>query len=131
MFCQKCGSEISEESNFCTKCGSQISKPHTSPWMFGEDLQQRPSAESIRHDQSKVEMNMPTYQPQPVNTPQQSIQKRQTTSKWLIPVIIMATLVIVATILYATANKCDNCDDYFWGEPHNFWGYDVCDDCWH
>lgn len=131
MFCQKCGSKISNDSNYCGNCRNVISiAPHGSPWMLGADLQQKSTKENIGCNQPEAKIATPTRCTQPIGE-SQILSKSQIQIKWLIPIIIIATVVIALTILFATATKCDNCGDYLWGKGHKYWVYNVCEECWH
>ena len=132
MYCPKCGNKNEDFASFCVCCGQTlVHNAVNSSWKSAGDIsgekQQNRSGAPVQ----------PVYSP-PVNTDRHNVESivvkhvgKSTASELLIPVIIIATVAIVAAILLSTAKKCENCNSFFWGEGHYFLGYPICDDCWH
>lgn len=132
MYCPKCGHKNEDSAKYCMGCGQALTAAAAdSPWRSAGSI---PGEEQRIRPETPVQ---PVYSP-PVSTGVHNVApiviehtRKSAASKWLIPVIIIATLAIVATILFSTAKKCENCGKMFWGESHYFLGYTICDDCWH
>lgn len=147
MFCKTCGAQLADDAAFCSKCGNAVAKvntysPTNSVWKAAGDLGvYAPAADDRSRQSASTET---TYNSGPssnfVSPPNSTVQQapviiqtapaKTASKKWLIPVIIISTLVLAATILLATAKKCDHCGKLFWGQGHNLFGYEICDECW-
>ena len=96
-YCENCGAELKENSKFCQECGSEVSSEPLEQEEFCPNC-----GESIANSENFCE-NCGTN----LNTPQ--VVKNDTKNniknilkKYQIPLIITATVIVVAVIIYAT-----------------------------
>ena len=99
-YCENCGAELRDDSKFCQECGSEVSQN-----LAEQDNYCTNCGESIAESENfcencGAELNAPQVVKK--NSIIDKIKNEKIFEKYKIPIIIAATVIIVAVIVYAT-----------------------------
>ena len=123
MFCNKCGSNISEESKFCSVCGALVMQENESKDAQQNDVQNQPlgQAQENQQDNANVYAQNSGMPNQEVGGNSVSAFSNPTKKKKIIGVVAVIVAIVVAIIAFSAGNSKPNFEEIYFEYCSSSW----------